>query len=110
MVPHGKWGGVMLLCELRNRIGNEKFDAAMDLFGRGDAGKAVNSQEFISAMTTAYGSDLKDFFAKWLDGTDALPTLELQSVLTTEKDGKHVVSGQDFVPGWLHANQGCRDD
>jgi hypothetical protein len=86
--------GVMLLCELRRRLGPDKFDAAMDAFGRAHAGQAVDSQSFITAMIAVGGPGLTDFFTRWVDGTDALPTLELSAVSSVQKDSKYIVSGR----------------
>ncbi len=85
--------GVMLLAELRRRMGAEKFDAAMDAFGRENAGKRVDSDSFVAAMSAASSIDLKDFFAHWLDATDALPTLELSAVSSEKKGDGYSVSG-----------------
>ena len=86
--------GVMLLSELRRRIGAEQFDEAMDKFGRANAGKPVDSQSFIAAMNKLGGPSLNNFFDRWLNGTDALPTLELAGVSCTKKDSGYLVSGR----------------
>ncbi|HSZ54398.1 MAG TPA: C45 family autoproteolytic acyltransferase/hydrolase [Tepidisphaeraceae bacterium] len=91
--------GVMLLAELRRRLGSERFDAAMEAFGREHAGKPVDSEAFLSAMTAIGGSDLREFFAHWIDSADALPTLELAGVKSEHKDGGYRVSGQVVAHG-----------
>ena len=91
--------GVMVLCELRRRLGSEKFDAAMETFGRNHAGRHVDSEAFVNAMTAIGGSDLTEFFAHWLDGTDALPTLELTGVKCDRQEGGHRVTGQVVARG-----------
>ena len=91
--------GVMLLSELRRRFGGEKFDAAMDAFGRAHAGQEVDSQAFITAMSSIGGPGLNDFFSRWLDGGDALPTLELAAVTSEQKDSKFIVSGKILSHG-----------
>ena len=86
--------GAMLLSELRRRMGTDKFVAAMDAFGRAHAGAAASSDSFIAAMNAASRIDLRDFFSRWLDGTDALPTLELSDVSMAQKDSGYVVGGR----------------
>jgi len=96
---HGR--GVMLLAELRRRMGAARFDAAMDAFGRAHAGLAVGSDAFVNAMssTDGVGPGLKDFFARWLDSADALPTLELKTVSTEHKDAAYIVTGEILSHG-----------
>jgi Phospholipase B len=91
--------GAMLLSELRQRLGPEKFDAAMDAFGRAHAGKPVDSQTFAAAMIAAGGPGLKPFFSRWLDQSDVLPRLELSSVSSQKKDSGYVVSGRVLSHG-----------
>ena len=86
--------GFLLLAELRRRLGAEKFDAAMDAFGREHGGKLVESNAFVSAMTAVGGSGLREFFTHWLDSTDALPTLELTAVKSEPKDSGYRISGK----------------
>jgi Phospholipase B len=91
--------GSMLLSELRRRMGTDKFIAAMDAFGRAHAGAAVGSDAFVAAMNAAGGADLSAFFTRWLDGTDALPTLELAEVSMVQKDSDYVVAGRVMSHG-----------
>jgi hypothetical protein len=91
--------GVMLLAELRRRMGSERFDAAMDAFGRDHAGKAVDSDSFMSAMIEAGGSGLREFFGHWLDSADVLPTLELSTVQCEKQQGGYRVSGKVLARG-----------
>jgi len=93
--------GVMLLSELRRRIGAEKFDAAMDAFGRANAGKPVDTKAFVAAITKAGGAGIGDVFTKWLDGTDVLPTLELSAVHSDMNHDGYAVSGR------VVSNGGC---
>ncbi|MGH7178141.1 MAG: hypothetical protein ACREJC_12235, partial [Tepidisphaeraceae bacterium] len=78
--------GVMLLCELRRKLGDEKFDAMMDAFGRENAGKPVTTASFIACAEMSAGTSLSDFFSPWIDGT-ALPTLKMVSVDSKKRDG-----------------------
>jgi hypothetical protein len=91
--------GVLLLSELRMRIGPEKFDAAMDAFGRAHAGRQVDSEAFAAAMSAANGGSLDDLFSRWLEGTDALPALELAGVRSEKKGEEYVVSGRVLSHG-----------
>jgi hypothetical protein len=96
---HGR--GVMLLAELRRRMGAARFDAAMDAFGRAHAGLTVDSDAFVNAMSSIDGAGpgLKDFFAQWLDSADALPTLELKTVSSEHKDAEYIVTGEILSHG-----------
>jgi Phospholipase B len=91
--------GGMLLSELRRRLGPDKFDAAMDAFGRAHGGQPVDSQAFVAAMSALGGPGLSDFFNRWLHGTDALPTLELSAVSCEQKDSSYIVSGRVLSHG-----------
>src|SRR5262249_53106740 len=75
--------GLMLLTELRRRMGEEKFDAMMDEFGRAHAGKAVKTSEFVKAAEQVGGSSgTAALFSAWLDGME-LPKLKLESDVTS---------------------------
>jgi hypothetical protein len=91
--------GVMLLSELRERLGSEKFDAAMDAFGRAHAGQPVDSKAFVNAMIDLGGEPLKDLFPHWLGGSDGMPTLELSNVSSDFIDSKYFVSGRVISHG-----------
>jgi hypothetical protein len=86
--------GTLLLAELRRRVGADRFDEAMDAFGRAHAGKPVDTGAFVSAMSSIEKSNLKEFFTRWLESTDALPTLTLSSASSDPKDGSFVVTGE----------------
>lgn len=58
--------GVLLLAALREKIGDKVFLSLMDEFGLANAGKAVSTAEFITAMSKGDG-DLKTFFTEWLE-------------------------------------------
>jgi hypothetical protein len=93
--------GVMLLGELRTRMGGEKFDAAMDAFGRAHAGQPVNSKTFITAMT-ASGDDLNEMLSGWISKTDVLPTLELSNTtVKKDEDSGFVVDGKIISHGGI---------
>jgi hypothetical protein len=59
--------GVLLLNELRNQVGADKFDAMMDEFGRANAGKTVTTAQFVEHAEKAAGKPLKEFFKTWLE-------------------------------------------
>jgi hypothetical protein len=58
--------GVLLLHQLRQDLGAEVFDKAMDGFGMKHGGESVTSQQFQRYMETASGRMLEPFFAYWL--------------------------------------------
>ena len=86
--------GSLLLEELRRRVGADQFDAAMDVFGRAHAGKAADSAAFVAAMSAIDKVNVKEFFARWLDSSDPLPMLKLDSVSSEQKDGSYIVTGE----------------
>src|SRR5581483_7551252 len=47
--------GMLLLAQLRRQLGADKFDKAMDTFGRAHAGQQVSTGEFTVAMVQAAG-------------------------------------------------------
>lgn len=61
---HREWVGygVLTLHALREFVGAEPFAAALDSFGRANAGKEVTVQEFAAAVSARTGKDV----AKWL--------------------------------------------
>jgi hypothetical protein len=69
--------GVLLLHELRRRLGLKQFVTLMDEFGRGHAGKPVAAGEFRAAAEKEAGGKLNGFFDEWLNKT-GLPFAALQ--------------------------------
>jgi hypothetical protein len=59
--------GVLLLHELRNQLGPDKFDPMMDEFGRAHAGKPVTTAQFVEHVEHSAGKSLKEFFKPWLE-------------------------------------------
>ena len=55
--------GVLLLHELRSQLGADKFDAAMDEFGRANAGKQVATAQFVEHMEKVAGKPLTTWLA-----------------------------------------------
>jgi hypothetical protein len=70
-VAEGK--GVLLLHELRRRMGTEAFVALMEAFGKENAGKAVCAAQFRAAAEKAAGGKLDGFFDTWLNETGLPP-------------------------------------
>ncbi len=69
--------GVLFLNELRTEVGADKFDKAMDEFGRANAGKEVTTAQFKEHMEQATGVKLAAFFEDWLTKT-GLPTTKTE--------------------------------
>ena len=57
--------GVLLLHQLRSDLGAERFDQAMDEFGRKHGGERVTWQQFQEHMEARAGHSLETFFAYW---------------------------------------------
>jgi hypothetical protein len=66
-VASGK--GVLLLHELRRRMGPEAFAEMMDEFGRQHAGKPAATADFVAHAEKKAGKKLGGFFDLWLDKT-----------------------------------------
>ena len=65
-IAEGK--GVMLLAALRDQIGAEAFDKAMDAFGRARSGQQVTTAEFRDHLEKTAGHSLASLFDPWLSG------------------------------------------
>jgi hypothetical protein len=66
-VASGK--GVLLLHEMRRRMGKEAFVNLMESFGKENAGKRVSAAQFRAAAEKAAGGKLDGFFDTWLNDT-----------------------------------------
>lgn len=64
--------GVLLLAELRAKMGAERFDTFMDEFGRAHAGKPATTSDFFTAAAKAHGKSLDDFKTTWLGNESPL--------------------------------------
>ncbi|MFO0889652.1 MAG: C45 family autoproteolytic acyltransferase/hydrolase [Isosphaeraceae bacterium] len=62
--------GVLILSELRKRMGDEPFLKLMDEFGREHAGRTVSTAEFFAAAEKVHGRSLSEQKDAWL-GPDA---------------------------------------
>ncbi len=58
--------GVLVLEELRKKLGEDKFIAMMDEFGRAHAGKPATTEEFQAAAEKSHGASLAEFFDRVL--------------------------------------------
>jgi hypothetical protein len=84
--------GVLLLHELHRLLGDERFVAAMDAFGKEHAGKEVSTEEFTAAMSKAHGQPLQSFFDFWLNQS-GLPVLNWDHIVRTKEPAGYAVSG-----------------
>jgi hypothetical protein len=85
--------GVLLLMELRARLGDEKFEDMMDAFGRKNAGKEVTAAQFREHAEAAAGKPLADLFDPYLTGkgrSDS-PAGGGWSVCSFEKEPQHAL-------------------
>ncbi len=71
--------GVLVLSELRRRLGDDKFVELMDKFGLAHAGKPAGWTEFAEAAAKVAGESLDGFFNYWVKGT-GLPTFALSHI------------------------------
>ena len=69
--------GILVLHELHEAIGDEKFCDLMDAFGRANAGKEVTAAMFADHVAKATGKKWDDFFAYWLT-KPGLPDMKLE--------------------------------
>jgi len=60
--------GVLVLAELRKRIGDQTFLEFMDRFGREHSGRSTSSMAFFTAVEKAHGSALGPVKDAWLNG------------------------------------------
>jgi hypothetical protein len=99
--------GVLLLHELRMRLGDDAFVDMMDAFGRQHAGKEVSAETFIAHARGTRGADLDDFFAHWLRET-GLPRLAIASadVKANGKEAGRGHSGGYTVEARLSTDRG----
>ena len=95
-VAEGK--GVLFLQALRRRIGDSRFEEAMDAFGRQHAGKEVTSAEFQAHIERAAGASLGEFFDYWLK-QPGLPKVRLEKVSVASKEKGYKVEGEIAFEG-----------
>ena len=55
--------GVLVLHKLRETLGAEVFDAALDQFGKGNAGREVTTADFRAHLEKVTGKSLEAFFS-----------------------------------------------
>jgi hypothetical protein len=81
--------GVLLLAELRGRMGADKFDEMMDAFGRANAGKEVTTDQFRVCAEKACGKPLAPVFDPYVSGkgrSDSAAALGFWSISSYEKE------------------------
>src|SRR5262249_55008031 len=79
--------GVLLLNDLRRRLGSEGADALFDSFGRDHGGKAARTEDLITAAEKMTGESLMRYFEPWLEKTD-LPRLSLDGFKVEKCEGQ----------------------
>jgi hypothetical protein len=84
--------GFLVLHELRQILGADRFEEAMDSFGRAHAGKEVTSAEFQAHLEKSSGKNLNGFFDYWLN-QKGLPSLRLDKVKASPKEKGYLVEG-----------------
>jgi hypothetical protein len=95
-VASGK--GFWLMHELRQMLGNEAFEEAMQSFGKENAGKAVTTEQFRKHLEKVSKKSLDNLFAEWTEHA-GLPAVRLSKVKCAGKDGQCVVSGEIQLDG-----------
>jgi hypothetical protein len=80
--------GILLLAELRRRMGDEKFEEMMDAFGRANAGKEVATAQFREHAEKACGKPLASLFDPYLtgEGRPDSPPRGYWSIFSFEKE------------------------
>ncbi|MBY0524226.1 MAG: hypothetical protein K2R98_12550 [Gemmataceae bacterium] len=81
--------GVLVLHELRRRVGESKFVTTMESFGREHAGKPVTTAIFRAHFEKESGTKLDDFFYYWLDHP-GLPNLYLLEAIADEPEKRKI--------------------
>jgi hypothetical protein len=96
--------GFWLMQELRQTLGNEAFEEAMQSFGKDNAGMAVTTEQFRKHLEKASKKSLEKVFTEWTEQT-GLPQIRLGSVKSLQKDGQYVVSGEIQLDGTKSARE-----
>jgi hypothetical protein len=100
-VANGK--GVLLLNELRQLLGADKFAEMMDNFGRENAGKEVTTGQFQAQAEKTAGKSLQSFFDGWLK-QPGLPMFHLANVRCDPPAGAESQSKTYKVEGEISRN------
>ncbi|HBI41300.1 MAG TPA: hypothetical protein DDY78_00385 [Planctomycetales bacterium] len=106
-VSSGK--GVLVLHDLRSRLGSVKFDALMEQFGRDHGGKATTAHEFqsIVASRLADDADHSDRLMDWWLGQEGLPRFKIGKVAASPISA--TAAGEHFeTTVQLGIQTGCR--
>jgi hypothetical protein len=91
LIAAGK--GVLLLQEIRRKLGDKEFLAMMDEFGRAHAGKPVSTKEFVAIVEKAGGPRVDDLFGTWLE-KPGLMKLRLENVKLVHGAKEWTVKGE----------------
>ncbi|HEX4589539.1 MAG TPA: hypothetical protein VH120_06400, partial [Gemmataceae bacterium] len=104
--PGDEWNGiavgkgVLILNEVRQTLGAEKFRDLMDSFGRANAGKEVSAATFVDRVSKEPGNDWDLFFSSWLE-KPGLPTVKTADqtirVGLTNRSGRTGLAGGAYV-------------
>jgi hypothetical protein len=95
--------GVWVLHELRRALGAERFDKAMESFGRAHAGRPVSTAEFQAHLARETGFPAEKFLARWLH-EPGLPQLKLGQVRVRPEGEEYACE----VVGWVERSEAHR--
>jgi len=85
-IGYGK--SMMMWQMLRRKIGDDKFTEGIALFYKQQKFKTASFDDIRSAMETASGVDLKDFFNQWVNRSGA-PEIAIDNFKSEEINGKY---------------------
>jgi hypothetical protein len=97
--------GVLLLNELRQRMGDDAFFYMMDDFGRKHAGRETSTPEFIAHVEMSAGKTQGELFDHWLYKT-GLPTIRLAKAAVRPDGGVPSAAKGYAVDGMLSVENG----
>lgn len=84
--------GSMVFRMLRETMGKEKFDQLLRTMLQQYRGKAISIDDFEKLATQTNGSDLRYFFARWVEGT-GVPEFSVDYQIIRTRDGKFRTRG-----------------
>jgi len=87
VIGYDKTAAIFLM--LHDLVGKDKFFETLRLMLDQYGGTKVTWDDFETVFEEAYGGDLSEFFAEWLDNPDA-PVLRLENVAQAETDEGYV--------------------
>ena len=77
---------------LRDTLGDQKFDRLLRSFIQQYNGKNASIDDFEKLASTAAGSNLRYFFARWVEGT-GVPEFAVDYLILRTREGKFVTRG-----------------